>query len=270
MSSEKKAIKALLKSFKKVKSISLVDKVTDAGKTISSFLFQVESKEGKKSKLEQWMEKLEEEKEPKGSKKKEKASDKKKLKEGKLEAKKSKDKKAEDGKLEDKKSKDKQSEGKKSKDRKLEDGKMEDKKLEDGKLKDGKKVKKNKEIKSAKSESPAKPESDLKKPEADQTHTPKASVKDSKVEKKTSHDLKLIEGVGPAVEKILVEAGYSTFDKLAKADSAKLMDLLLEKGGPRYKMFDPTTWPHQAALAADGKMDELKAMQLVLKGRGAK
>jgi len=34
----------------------------------------------------------------------------------------------------------------------------------------------------------------------------------------------------------------------------------------RYKMHDPTTWPKQAKLAADGKWDELKKLQDELDG----
>ncbi len=79
-------------------------------------------------------------------------------------------------------------------------------------------------------------------------------------------DLKKIEGVGPKIASILTEAGYETFAKLAKADPEKIREILLEKGGKRYAMHDPTTWPKQAELAAEGKWDELKKWQDELDG----
>ena len=50
--------------------------------------------------------------------------------------------------------------------------------------------------------------------------------------------------------------------------NAKLEDVkaILEEAGSRYKMFDPTTWPQQAGLAAEDKWDELKELQDQLKG----
>jgi large subunit ribosomal protein L21 len=79
-------------------------------------------------------------------------------------------------------------------------------------------------------------------------------------------DLKKIEGIGPKIASILTEAGYETFAKLAKADPEKIREILLEKGGKRYAMHDPETWPKQAELAAAGKWDELKKWQDELDG----
>ncbi len=79
-------------------------------------------------------------------------------------------------------------------------------------------------------------------------------------------DLKKIEGVGPKIASILAEAGYETFAKLAKADPDKIREILLEKGGKRYAMHNPETWPKQAELAAAGKWDELKKWQDELDG----
>ncbi len=79
-------------------------------------------------------------------------------------------------------------------------------------------------------------------------------------------DLKKIEGVGPKIASILAEGGYDSFAKLAKADPEKLRELLLEKGGKRYAMHNPETWPKQAELAAEGKWEELKKWQDELNG----
>lgn len=80
-----------------------------------------------------------------------------------------------------------------------------------------------------------------------------------------NHDLKLIEGIGPKIEELLVNAGITTFQELAVLDVEKLKEIL-DAAGSRYRMHDPTTWPKQAALAADGKWDELKELQDSLKG----
>lgn len=80
----------------------------------------------------------------------------------------------------------------------------------------------------------------------------------------TPDDLKIIEGIGPKIAKILSEAGITTFADLAKADPAKLNQILDTAGIGN--IADPATWPQQAKLAAEGKMDELQALQDSLKG----
>ncbi len=99
------------------------------------------------------------------------------------------------------------------------------------------------------------------------TSEKKASVKKVTVKKTTkADDLKKIEGIGPKIASILTEAGYESFAKLAKADPEKIRELLLEKGGKRYAMHNPETWPKQAELAAEGKWEELKKWQDELDG----
>jgi large subunit ribosomal protein L20 len=78
-------------------------------------------------------------------------------------------------------------------------------------------------------------------------------------------DLKIIEGIGPKIAELFVAAGIDTFAKLAVADVAKLREIL-EAAGSRYASHDPSTWPQQAKLAAEGKMDALKALQDELQG----
>jgi len=78
-------------------------------------------------------------------------------------------------------------------------------------------------------------------------------------------DLKKIEGVGPKIAEVLAGAGYTTYALLAKADPEKIREALLE-AGPRYKMHDPTTWPQQAELAANGEWDKLQVLQDELDG----
>ncbi len=78
-------------------------------------------------------------------------------------------------------------------------------------------------------------------------------------------DLKLIEGVGPKIAEILQAAGIDTFAALAAKSADEVREILLAQGS-RYKMFDPETWPEQAQLAADGKMDELQTLKDSLQG----
>ncbi len=73
-------------------------------------------------------------------------------------------------------------------------------------------------------------------------------------------DLKIIEGIGPKIADLFIEAGLSTFAALADAPVSKLQDIL-DAAGPRYTIHDPSTWSQQAALARDGKWDELKEWQ---------
>ncbi len=74
------------------------------------------------------------------------------------------------------------------------------------------------------------------------------------------NDLKVVEGIGPAIEKLLHEAGILTFEELANTDTDKLKEILVA-GGERFRMHDPTTWPEQSKLANDEEWDALKALQ---------
>ena len=78
-------------------------------------------------------------------------------------------------------------------------------------------------------------------------------------------DLKKIEGAGPKAAEALVNAGLDTFAKVAKADPAKLSEILTEASS-RLSHLVTTTWPKQAGLAAEGKWDELKELQDRLDG----
>lgn len=73
-------------------------------------------------------------------------------------------------------------------------------------------------------------------------------------------DLEIIEGIGPKIEELLNEKGISTFAQLAAASADSIKELL-DAAGPRFQIHDPATWPQQAALAHDGKWEELKRWQ---------
>lgn len=76
-------------------------------------------------------------------------------------------------------------------------------------------------------------------------------------------DLKKIEGVGPKIEEALNAAGIKNYGQLAASDAAKVKDILAAAG---LSSHDPTTWPEQAQMAAEGKWDQLKKWQDVLDG----
>lgn len=109
--------------------------------------------------------------------------------------------------------------------------------------------------------------------EADQA--PKAAPKKESAPKKEApakktadaagDDLKKIEGIGPKIAELLNAAGIQSYADLAGTDIEKIKEVL-DEAGSRYKMHDPTTWPEQAQMAADGKWDELKELQENLKG----
>ncbi|MCB0633880.1 MAG: hypothetical protein KDD15_29315 [Lewinella sp.] len=68
--------------------------------------------------------------------------------------------------------------------------------------------------------------------------------------------MQIIEGIGPKIEQLLKNAGYTSWTALAVADYDDLKKVL-DEAGPRYRIHDPKSWPEQAKLAAEGKWDEL-------------
>ncbi|MCX7551053.1 50S ribosomal protein L21 [Xanthomarina sp. F2636L] len=96
---------------------------------------------------------------------------------------------------------------------------------------------------------------------------PKAEAKKAAPKKSTAKadDLKKIEGAGPKAAEALVNAGYETFAKIAKAKPEELSTVLTEASS-RLAHIVTDTWPKQAKLAADGKWDELKELQERLDG----
>ncbi len=103
------------------------------------------------------------------------------------------------------------------------------------------------------------------KKEVVKTETKKVAAKKTATTKSKPDDLKKIEGVGPKAAEAMVNAGLDTFAKVAKADPAKIKDILTAASS-RMGHLEPGTWPQQAALAAAGKWDELKELQDKLDG----
>ena len=92
-----------------------------------------------------------------------------------------------------------------------------------------------------------------------------APKKETKKATGKADDLKKIEGAGPKAAEALVNAGFETFAKVAKATPEELSNVLSEASS-RLAHIVTDTWPKQAKLAADGKWDELKELQDRLDG----
>ncbi|MBU2947682.1 30S ribosomal protein S2 [Zobellia uliginosa] len=78
-------------------------------------------------------------------------------------------------------------------------------------------------------------------------------------------DLTKIEGIGPKAAEALVNAGFDSYAKLAEGNPDKIKEILTEASS-RMAHLDPTSWPKQSKMAADGKWDELKEWQDSVKG----
>lgn len=91
------------------------------------------------------------------------------------------------------------------------------------------------------------------------------SKSSSKAKKSKKDDLTKIEGIGPAIQKLLNGAGVHTFKELSDMKISSIQKILT-KGGPKFKMHTPGSWPKQADLAASGKWDQLKKLQDLLDG----
>jgi large subunit ribosomal protein L21 len=115
-------------------------------------------------------------------------------------------------------------------------------------------------VKEEKGKVASKPKADI--PPAKEKSAPakKAPAKAVKAD-----DLKKIEGIGPKAAEALANAGLESFAKLAKANPEKIKVILTEASS-RMAHLEPTTWPQQAQLAAEGKWDELKKLQDKLNG----
>lgn len=91
--------------------------------------------------------------------------------------------------------------------------------------------------------------------------TPKTEAK----EVSSADDLTKVEGIGPKGAEAFQAAGISSFAELA-AKSSDELKAILDAAEGRFGAMDPTTWPEQAKMAADGMWDELKKWQDELDG----
>ena len=81
----------------------------------------------------------------------------------------------------------------------------------------------------------------------------------------TADDLKRVEGIGPKLEEILNSHDILTFSQLA-ATKTEDLQAILDKAGEAYRIHDPGTWPQQAQLLAEGRIEEFEKLTDELKG----
>ena len=82
---------------------------------------------------------------------------------------------------------------------------------------------------------------------------------------KNANDLTIVEGIGPKINELFNNAGIKTFAQLAAA-TVPHMRKILDDGGSRFRIANPSTWAQQGALAAENKWAELKKLQDKLSG----
>jgi predicted flap endonuclease-1-like 5' DNA nuclease len=80
---------------------------------------------------------------------------------------------------------------------------------------------------------------------------------------RVSDDLTILEGIGPKIAAALGAAGISTYAKLAEQDPAEL-ERVVRTAGVRM-VGKALTWPEQAHLLAQGRLEEWKALAARLK-----
>ncbi len=78
-------------------------------------------------------------------------------------------------------------------------------------------------------------------------------------------DLTVVEGIGPAIARLLNQNGVHTFIELSKQTVDQLY-AILQSGGERFRNHHPQTWAKQAQMAAENRWDELRAWQDSLDG----
>ncbi|HMR66384.1 MAG TPA: DUF4332 domain-containing protein [Anaerolineae bacterium] len=72
-------------------------------------------------------------------------------------------------------------------------------------------------------------------------------------------DLTCLEGIGPQIKSVLAAAGITTFAQVA-ASTPEALRAVLDKAGISV-VHKTSSWPQQAALAAQGKWAELDALK---------
>jgi predicted flap endonuclease-1-like 5' DNA nuclease len=73
-------------------------------------------------------------------------------------------------------------------------------------------------------------------------------------------DLEAVEGIGPKISGLFKDNGVNTFGQLSAMSVAE-MNVILEKGGSRFKLANPGTWAKQALLCHENRWVELRALQ---------
>jgi len=86
-------------------------------------------------------------------------------------------------------------------------------------------------------------------------------------ERAMQDDFSYLDGVGPKISATLRSAGVKTFAKLAAKEVDDIREILVAENPSLLRLSDPSTWPEQAGMAAEGRWEDLKALQEDLKER---
>ncbi|MEQ1513829.1 MAG: hypothetical protein ABL934_14260 [Lysobacteraceae bacterium] len=82
---------------------------------------------------------------------------------------------------------------------------------------------------------------------------------------RSDDDLTIVEGIGPAIQRLLNEHDVRTFVELSRKPIEELQAILVA-GGERFRNHHPHTWPRQAEMAAQNRWEELRKWQDSLDG----
>ncbi len=74
-------------------------------------------------------------------------------------------------------------------------------------------------------------------------------------------DLKAVLGIGPKISRLLMNRGISSWQALSETAPESIREILVTDGGERFRVHNPDSWPHQARLLREGRLDELKELQ---------
>jgi predicted flap endonuclease-1-like 5' DNA nuclease len=77
-------------------------------------------------------------------------------------------------------------------------------------------------------------------------------------------EIELVEGIGPQIGALLRDHGIDTFEGVASLTPAQLRLMLLKD--PDFSLAQPSTWPFQARLLADGRYGDFGRLITALKG----
>ena len=78
-------------------------------------------------------------------------------------------------------------------------------------------------------------------------------------------DFTHLAGIGQKISSILKNAGIKSFSKLAETDVKHINEILEKRNLSLLKKTDPTTWPEQARIAAEGDWEALANLQKSMK-----
>jgi len=93
---------------------------------------------------------------------------------------------------------------------------------------------------------------------------PRAASDPSAIPAAGHDEIELIEGIGPEIAALLRDHGIDTFEAIASLTAGQLRYLLLKD--PDLSLAQPSTWPFQARLLADGRFGDFNRLATALEG----